>query len=345
MSYTYKETKNQYKALNTTFNSLLGKREEISYFISQQKYKRIVLTGCGSSYMISKSGELILANRMDIDTQSLPAGDILLNFENYENIINDSLLLVLSRSGSTSEILKSIDIVKSKYNCKILSVICKENSELGKISDYSILIPWAFDESVCQTRTVSNMYLAILMIAGIMSGDDNLITDLEIMINVGESYLAKYEDDFKRIADFDFTDTVILADGEARGIAEEGALAFCEIARIPASHKHILDVRHGPIVLIDKKTLVIALLNKNNQKYQADLINDISRKAGYVITFSGQQTMQNELCLSINYNNDFDPVCYGIPFLNIIQMISYYKALNKNIDPDRPAGLDPWIEI
>ena len=37
-------------------------------------------------------------------------------------------------------------------------------------------------------------------------------------------------------------------------IASEGALAFKEIARIPSISYHLLDVRHGPMVLIDDKT-------------------------------------------------------------------------------------------
>ena len=35
----------------------------------------------------------------------------------------------------------------------------------------------------------------------------------------------------------------------------------------------------------------------------------------------------------------------GIPALNMIQLISYYKALETGFDPDHPEGLDAYIKL
>lgn len=47
------------------------------------------------------------------------------------------------------------------------------------------------------------------------------------------------------IANLDWDNVVVLADGPICGIAEEGALAFTEISMLTGRYFHLLDYRHG----------------------------------------------------------------------------------------------------
>jgi fructoselysine-6-P-deglycase FrlB-like protein len=158
--------------------------------------------------------------------------------------------------------------------------------------------------------------------------------------------MEEYEKLVKPIAEDSWTNVVILADGEMKGIAAEGALAMTEIAKIPGSFYHLLDVRHGPMVLVNNDTLVIACLNNNSYEYQKELIKDIAARGAKIITYSSIpiETLEG-VCLQVTSNIKMDNAVSGIPFIFIAQALACYRAAKDGINPDNPEGLTAWVKI
>ena len=103
--------------------------------------------------------------------------------------------------------------------------------------------------SVCQTRTVTNLYAASLLLAAKYAKDETLWKSVFAAAANNEAFQKKYRSVLEEIAVRGWENAVVLADGPVCGIAEEGALAFTEIAmltgryfppaRLPArSHRH-----------------------------------------------------------------------------------------------------------
>lgn len=346
MNNTYKEIKGQYDALARTVEYMESKREAIKKFYADKMPKSLVFIGSGSSYDISQSAELIAKVRLGIEATSLPAGDIMINCKSYSKLIKNSLIVAISRSGSTSEIIGAIKAVKVIGNIPVIGVTCIAQSELCKISDLVLELPWAFDESVCQTRTVTNFYTIVALLAAYWADDNRLVSDIKSVISVGNDFMQKNESSLKEIAETAWDNAVILADGELQGLSAEAALAFTEISQIPAVYHHLLDVRHGPMVLIDQKTIVIARLTCNGWKYQKELLVDIAAKGSKIIALTDDDCEIPE-CVRFNIpvSKDLDYVSTGILFIFISQIIAYYKAIQKGLNPDKPDGLDAWIKL
>lgn len=336
---------NQYEALTKTYEYLKKKAEEIKNLRDSGGFKSITYIGCGSSYSLCKSAEISTKMRMDIKVNSIPAGDLLINYAQYKNVLKDTLLVAPSRSGSTSEVVLAVKRVREELGAKCVSISAKTESELSKIVDLSIEIPWAFDDSVCQTRTVTNLYFTNLYLIGILTGDDALVGELEAAIKNGNEYMDKVNGVAKEIAGKDWNKVVVLADAELEGIADEGALAFKEICQLPSNYYHILDVRHGPMVLIDNKTLVIVANVPGGENYQQDLIRDVKNKGALVVTVSHK----TENIWSSDYNITVPAfrnyALTGVPFIFVPQALSYNKALVLGINPDVPQGLAAWIKL
>lgn len=346
MNLTYKEMKQQYTALRKTFDYLSAKRDEIVTFFNANTHKSLTYIGCGSSYCLCQSVEMTAKVRLGISSTALAAGDLMLNHKDYGRLLEKTMIVALSRSGSTSEVIKAIEKIKADRKLSVLSITCVTDSPLKKLSDLTLELPWAFDESVCQTRTVVNLYTANLLIAAYLSGDAELEAAIDKAIEAGDSYMAEYEDHIKLIAEGNWTNTVILADGEMQGIAAEGALAMIEIAKIPGSFYHLLDVRHGPMVLVDEDTLVIACLNENGYEYQKTLVKDIAASGAKIIAYSSMpiETMEG-VSLHITSKIKMDNAVSGIPFIFIPQALACYRALKDGINPDNPDGLAAWIKL
>jgi glucosamine 6-phosphate synthetase-like amidotransferase/phosphosugar isomerase protein len=92
--------------------------------------------------------------------------------------------------------------------------------------------------------------------------------------------------------------------------------------------------------------LIIAGISKRNQDYQISLIHDFVNKGCKVIVCKDNSIDDiDNIGLNVTYGAELDVVSVGIPFVNVSQLISYYKAEQKGLNPDEPNGLDAWIKL
>jgi fructoselysine-6-P-deglycase FrlB-like protein len=270
----------------------------------------------------------------------------MINHSNYKNILENSLIRAISRSGSTSEILNAIDIAKQNYGASVLSIVCASDTGLAEKSDFVLEMPWAFDESVCQTRTVTNLYTANLMLVTFLCGDSGLLSETGKAIETGAGFVEQWTKKIEAASNGGWDNVVILADGEIHGLSQEGALAFKEICNTHSNYYHVLDVRHGPMMRIDQKTLVILAFSNNDYRYQKDLVKDSIKNGATVIVYSSEAiTPIDHVALHVYSGETFDPAVMGIHFIFVCQIASLTHAAVTNIDPDNPENLRPWIDL
>ncbi|WP_127589274.1 SIS domain-containing protein [Paenibacillus koleovorans] len=123
MSITYSEMKNQYTALKKTFDYMNSKRSEIVSFIKSVDIQSITVIGCGSGYCLSQSAAFSAHLRAGLHSSFFAAGDIMLNFNRYSNMMRNTLILAPSRSGSTSEVIKAIQVTQLEQKVPVISII------------------------------------------------------------------------------------------------------------------------------------------------------------------------------------------------------------------------------
>lgn len=345
MNQTIVEIRNQYEALEKTLDLFDKSREALSAAWKKAAPKALVFLGCGSSYMVSCSLRDAAGAMTDLPVYAFAAGDLWLNHARYRRQLSGAMVVAVSRSGRTSEILHAADALRADgVEFTLCSLIAAVETPLGQRSAISVEIPWAFDESVCQTRSVSNLYAAGLSLLAAFTGDGTLPARLRKLVAEGPAYLRKAEPLMARIAKEGWNKAVVLADGVCAGLATEGALAFQEISQLPGIQHHVLDVRHGPIVLVDEKTLVLVYLYPDGQPQQEALIKDLQKKGARVLVYSN---LPREIpgAESISLGADVDEAPGGIAFLNLCQLAAYEKSMETGSDPDAPTGLDAWIQV
>ena len=187
MSSTYHELKQQYTALDESIKFIDRTFPTVQSFVKNANPKRIVFLGCGSSFNIAESLATTTQMNLDVPALAIPAGDLLLHMDRYEAALADSLIVTISRSGSTSEMVIAVTELKTRKNISVLSLVCTEKSELSSVSDVTLQMPWAFDASVCQTRTVSCLYMASMLLIAKLAGNVPLELDLHKVVEHGSS--------------------------------------------------------------------------------------------------------------------------------------------------------------
>ncbi len=344
MSLTYKEIMEQYHSMMQTKIYLDEKMPALTDLLDSKKFSSLVVLGCGSSHSLAKSIARMTQMETGFPSVALAAGDVLLHSSRYKKCFEDALVLAVSRSGSTSEILLTINSLKEQnIDFTTVAFTCKEDSQLSRLSDLPLDFPWAYDYSICQTRTVSCFYYAFSYILARFTKDPELLDDLDFIVTNGDNYIKEIDAAMQRLAEKPWSNVVVLGDAELCGIAEEGALAFKEICQLPSNYYNLLDARHGPAVLFNDQTLIVAALGPANN-YEMDFLRDMIKKTPHIIAFTDKT-----FCLAgvdiVPYNRELSHIAKGLPFILICQLVSYYKAVQTGVNPDAPDGLDAWISF
>ncbi|MCL2741896.1 MAG: SIS domain-containing protein, partial [Oscillospiraceae bacterium] len=284
-SVTGREAFAQYAALDRTFGLFAGRLDDMERAMGTRPDGAVCFIGCGSSYCLAKSAALALGRRARRRSMAFAAGDALVNYDSYAGILRDATLVTLSRSGSTSEVVDLVTRAKADYGAPHVAVCANTGSRLSALADLCMEMPWAFDEAVCQTRCVTNLYLAAMMAVAALTGDGAMVESLGGAVADGERYMAEWAPRLKAVAEGVWDTALVLADGAMGGIAEEGALAFVEICRLHSNFHNLLDVRHGPMVKVGGGTLAIAALSDGDMGLQAALLRDLKAKGATVVAF------------------------------------------------------------
>lgn len=346
MNLTQLEINDQYHALSRTIAYLNERRDEITAFYGLVRPRRLLYIGCGSSYSIGCSAAMTARHLLGIEANCLPGGDLLLRPGQYEYLLQDALLIPISRSGETHEIVQAIDAVQKLRETPVLAITCAPGSPLSQNAGLSMDIPWAFDESVCQTRSVTNLYAAAQMVTSILSARPEIESELSAIAENGDAYLRRIEPIIRELAEKDYQNSFVLSDGETCGIAEEAALAMTEIAYTVSLYKRVLDVRHGPILLVGENSFVLIRRTVEGEALERALIADIVCRGAAVVTCSDIEMEQIEGTLAhLTFGIRLSEATAAIPLLLPMQLLSYHIAVRTGHDPDRPAGLSAWIKL
>ncbi|MDO4274969.1 MAG: SIS domain-containing protein [Eubacteriales bacterium] len=343
MYLTEQEIMSQQEALEKTYDYLTGMRGKLQEFLKSRK--KFVFLGCGSSYMLAKSGQRIFIKSADVGADAVAGGDYLLNPVLYQNLFTDSIVVAISRSGKTSEILRSLMRLKAETNCRILSLTMLEDNDFTPYTDMDLTLDWCYDKSVCQTRSVTNFYLALCMLGCFYEEREWELELLRKAVQSVSSFQAEIRPAVKALSEQSWDKAVVLADGAFAGIGEEGALAFTEIAQIPGICCRLLDYRHGPMVLNDRDTVNIVLLHKENETLQMNLLIDLKSRGGKIVTLSSNKENKYDADAHFCIGPLTDSLPAGILFINVLQLLAFEKAMVRGVNPDLPTGLDAYITL
>ncbi|MCL2084742.1 MAG: SIS domain-containing protein [Oscillospiraceae bacterium] len=334
----------QHISLRQTYAYLQGNAPQIKDFFGISGFYSVTFTGCGATYALAKSAELSLKVRGGLMSMSFPAGDLMLNMPYYRDMLNGTLMFVSSRSGQTSEVIAAVDKARHEAGAIILTTCATVDSRLAQSSDLILEMPWIHDESSCATRSISNMYAANLYNIGLLSGDNLLLDEIKDASNNQERFMHKYLGELEGIGHSGLWDRVlVLADSELSGVTEAGSIAIARMCKLPTTYCHILDVRHGEVTRVNRRTLVIAVVSPLDDAYQCVLLDEMSKLGAQIMTISERNIFNSALNVVLPSYQNY--AVRGIPLLFCLQAIGYFKAIADGKNPDAGEHVTNWVRL
>ena len=192
--------------------------------------ERIAVVGCGTSWFMAQSYAVLRESAGHGLTDAYAASEAVVD-RGYDAIV------AISRSGTTTEVIELLDAVRSgKRRPRTIALVGAPGTPLPELADDTILLPFADETSVVQTRFATTA-LALMRAS--------LGHDLGAAIEQAAAALDEDLDDALVSADqYSF-----LGAGWTVGLAHEAALKMREASQSWTESYPAKEYRHGPIAI------------------------------------------------------------------------------------------------
>jgi len=189
--------------------------------------ERIAVVGCGTSWFMAQAYAALREGSGQGETDAFAASEAFVD-RGYDAVV------ALTRSGTTTEVLELVESVRGR--ARVIGVIGDETSPLVSLVDEAVLLPFADEKSVVQTRFATTS-LALLRAS--------LGEDLTSAIDDAAAVLAAPDDDGLGDAE----QYTFLGRGWTVGLAHEAALKMRESSQSWTESYASMEYRHGPIAI------------------------------------------------------------------------------------------------
>jgi glucosamine--fructose-6-phosphate aminotransferase (isomerizing) len=332
MNHTYTEIKSQPEAWAQAIE-----QTRAAALPNPADYEQVIFTGCGSTYYLSLAAAALYQELTGRSARAVPGGELLLNPQTAL-APGKTLLVAVSRSGTTTETVRAAEQFKREGRGDVL-VISNYNEVLSTYGDINIAIPKGQEKSVAQTRSFASMYVAAAAFCARAAGRADLLTALEKLPEAGNRLMLQYEAQAQALGEDLRLDRIyFLGSGIRYGLACEVNLKMKEMTLTHSEPFHFLEFRHGPMSMVTPNTLLVGLLSEKNFSHEQAVLNEMQAKGGRVFALA-------ESGAQVNFESGIPEPARAVLYLPILQLMAYYRALAKGLNPDSPHNLTAVIKL
>jgi glucosamine--fructose-6-phosphate aminotransferase (isomerizing) len=285
-----------------------------------------VFIGCGTSYNLALS-LAVHANASGRRSIAVPGGEWATRARSYWPAGGKVHVVALSRSGETTETVAAAKASRAA-GAYVTGITMETDSALAENCDRPVLAKTHPLEGIVMTSSASLMLLLGLQLLGhavpasIIDTAQGLMDNLDARLPAliaGRSHF------------------VYLGGGHLYGIGLEGALKLMEMSQTFTQGFHPLEYRHGPISLVDERTVAVVLYSSDQAESEAKLAGELQKKGARVIGFGGP----GDASLTIKG----DPALAGLAALPALQLLGERAAQARNIDTVAPRHLTKVVML
>lgn len=349
--FMLKEIYEQPEAIaNTLRGRIKDDQVKLSLNIDPRDIKRIILTGCGTSWHAALIGKYFIEKYTAIPTEVDYASEF-----RYRDPLLDAqvLTVVISQSGETADTLAALRIANAK-GAPTLGIVNVVGSTIAREVQGGIYLHAGPEIGVASTKAFSCQVVALLLLAlflrqklnrpipaDLLSDISRLPTFFERILKLAPKILAIAKE-YRYARNF-----IYLGRGINYPVALEGALKLKEIAYIHAEGYPAAEMKHGPIALIDENMPVVCLAT-HGPVFEKVLSNiqEVKSRHGDIIAITDFRCQQlralaNHVITVPRVAEDLAPLVNIIP----LQLLAYNIAALKGLNVDKPRNLAKSVTV
>ena len=365
--FILKEIEDEPKAFKATVNKYVrNKNIELGLpadLLLNLEY--VYYVGSGSSFNACKIGEyLILRYFKHVNVRAILASEFIFHTDQLKK--ENSLAIFVSRSGETSDVVVALSYCKL-LGIKTLAITNNPLSRLAYEADYHLYTQTQSEVAVATTKSFV-CQLALIYLLGIKTKHLKLLSDQNVSDDFANSVRDRYiqtlktiptlmddilkkKADVQKVAKLIFNkQNLLLLGGIDLPICFEGALKIKELDNIHAEAIPVGELSHGSLVLVDENLYSILVSTSVNNSHEIRGAADIKTRNGKlisIITDIEENRILEETSDHVFKIPDLKEAAFYSTSLTVIylQLLAYFIAVEKDLDPDRPRNLAKSITV
>jgi len=344
--YMYDYIHEQPDVVEKTLKEEEGNIEDVSEEIVKRGYKRVIITGSGTSYHKSLISVYAFENVSGFMAKALHAYE----FVNYPpRLSDDTFVISISRSGQKGDPVNAVKIAK-EAGAFTVALTNNPQSPIAKIADRVVAThagkEYAGPRTKGYTTALSAIYLFSLKLAekrGIFTEwHEKLEKELKSIPSLMRGALRENEEKAKELSKAlkEVNNFVFVGGGPNYVTALESALKMKETNFTHSEGIEVSEFMHGPIMMVEKNWGVSFFFQKESKVY--DKIVSVAKgteKIGcHIFAVSDHDVALNCTTFIVpKVDEMLSPILQILP----IHLFTYFLALEKGIEnPDSGRYMD-----
>ena len=337
--FMLKEISEQTETINGALNQ---DRKSIFHVAKMIKdSKGVFFVACGSSYHACLAASYTFSKTTKRHVNVVLASE----FPNFKDFLtNESLVIAVSQSGETADVLSAVRAAKERGS-KIISIVNVMGSSLTRESDKALMMQAGPEISVLSTKTYTSQLAILTLLAYTLANRyDEGKAKLKDLSRYVFHLTARSTRNFirslaEKLKDVEHIYTI------GRGLqyptALEAALKIKEVSYIHAEGFAGGELKHGTIALIEKGTPCIVFVSKDTEKEILSNAIELKARGAYIIGVGPENNEIFDVFIKVREAEEANSICQIIPF----QMLAYQLAVLRGYDPDRPRNLAKSVTV
>ena len=305
--------------------------------------RRVIIVACGTSLHAGMIGKYYFEELADLPTEVEQAAEY-----RYRNPIiqPDDMVVAISQSGETADILEAYGIAKAKQ-AKRVGVVNVMGSSIARQSDVVLPVNAGPEKAVASTKATTAQLAILTLLAYAVAGrlDEGKTVLREAASAINDMLNPRYAELIARIAKsiHKTKNLYVIGRAENYAMALEASIKLMEVSYIHAQGFAAGELKHGPLALIEKGAPLIAFVPTDDSR--EDVLNNVQEvkaRGGLIIGVSPR----NEKKL-FDFWIRVPEVGAAQPIVNIIpiQLLAYHLALLRKNNPDMPRNLAKSVTV
>lgn len=315
--------------------------------------RKVVMVACGTAFHAGLVGKYVFEKLLRLPVEV----DVASEFRYRDPLLGeDTLVVVISQSGETADTLAAMRLAKEKGS-PVIAITNVVGSTVSRETN-RVIYTWAGPEIAVASTKAYTTQLIVLYLIALQLGQTSELLDAEEIQKITDA-LKKLPSDADRVMHKEesikefarrisaWEDTFFIGRGLDYAVALEGSLKLKEISYIHAEAYAAGELKHGTLALITENIPVIALATQPDlyEKMWSN-IKEVKARDAYVLAVvtEGDEETKKEVDAVFEIPHTLpilSPVLTVIP----LQLISYYTAVMRSCDVDKPRNLAKSVTV
>ena len=357
--YMLKEIHEQPESLRNAMRGRMNYEDATAVFgglnLSAQELrsvKRIILTGCGTSWHSALYGEYVIEGLAQIPVEVEYASEL-----RYRNppVDHDTLVFAMTQSGETADTLGALREMRRKGH-HALAICNVVGSSIAHESAGGVFLHAGPEIGVASTKAFTSQCVVLALLALYFgrlrhtsheAGRQMLdaLHDLPDQVTQAlatDATVKQIAQKYHQVANF-----LYLGRHYNFPTALEGALKLKEISYIHAEGYPAAEMKHGPIALVDQHTPSVFIIPQGGvyDKVVAN-VEEVKARGGPIIAIMHEgddrvAELADDVIVVPSVAEWLQPIVNVIP----LQLLSYHIATLRGCDVDKPRNLAKSVTV